>query len=92
MGTSKEWFYAYSQKNTVSMVVTEWGQIPVGAGLAFADKYFETGGVTMTYFELHVKVHYMKLQHGNAVEITSILLLKTTATQWERLLSVRKPY
>jgi pyruvate dehydrogenase E1 component alpha subunit len=25
------------------------GQI-VGAGLAFADKYFETGGVTMTYF------------------------------------------
>ena len=26
------------------------GQIPVGAGLAFADKYFETGGVTMTYF------------------------------------------
>jgi pyruvate dehydrogenase E1 component alpha subunit len=22
----------------------------VGAGLAFADKYFETGGVTMTYF------------------------------------------
>jgi TPP-dependent pyruvate/acetoin dehydrogenase alpha subunit len=42
--------YAYSQKNTVSMVVTESGQIPVGAGLAFADKYFETGGVTMTYF------------------------------------------
>jgi TPP-dependent pyruvate/acetoin dehydrogenase alpha subunit len=32
------------------MVVTECrGQIPVGAGLAFADKYFETG-VTMTYF------------------------------------------
>jgi pyruvate dehydrogenase E1 component alpha subunit len=26
------------------------GQIPVGAGLAFADKYFETGGVTLTYF------------------------------------------
>ena len=26
------------------------GQIPVGAGLAFADKYFNTGGVTMTYF------------------------------------------
>ena len=25
-------------------------QIPVGAGMAFADKYFETGGVTMTYF------------------------------------------
>jgi TPP-dependent pyruvate/acetoin dehydrogenase alpha subunit len=38
------------------------GQIPVGAGLAFADKYFETG-VTMTYFvmELHVKAHYTKL-------------------------------
>ncbi len=26
------------------------GQIPVGAGIAFADKYFETGGVTLTYF------------------------------------------
>ena len=26
------------------------GQIPLGAGLAFADKYFETGGVTLTYF------------------------------------------
>jgi pyruvate dehydrogenase E1 component alpha subunit len=25
-------------------------QIPVGAGMAFADKYFETGGVTLTYF------------------------------------------
>ena len=25
-------------------------QIPVGAGIAFADKYFETGGVTLTYF------------------------------------------
>ncbi|RYD31821.1 MAG: pyruvate dehydrogenase (acetyl-transferring) E1 component subunit alpha, partial [Verrucomicrobiaceae bacterium] len=25
-------------------------QIPVGAGIAFADKYFNTGGVTMTYF------------------------------------------
>jgi pyruvate dehydrogenase E1 component alpha subunit len=25
-------------------------QIPLGAGLAFADKYFETGGVTLTYF------------------------------------------
>ncbi len=24
--------------------------IPVGAGIAFADKYFETGGVTLTYF------------------------------------------
>jgi pyruvate dehydrogenase E1 component alpha subunit len=26
------------------------GQIPVGAGLAFADKYFETNAVTLTYF------------------------------------------
>jgi len=26
------------------------GQIPLGAGIAFADKYFETGGVTLTYF------------------------------------------
>ncbi len=25
-------------------------QIPVGAGIAFADKYFNTGGVTLTYF------------------------------------------
>ena len=25
-------------------------QIPVGAGMAFADKYFNTGGVTLTYF------------------------------------------
>jgi pyruvate dehydrogenase E1 component alpha subunit len=25
-------------------------QIPVGAGMAFADQYFETGGVTLTYF------------------------------------------
>jgi len=25
-------------------------QIPVGAGMAFADKYLETGGVTLTYF------------------------------------------
>jgi hypothetical protein len=25
------------------------GQIPVGAGLAFADKYFETNAVTLTY-------------------------------------------
>lgn len=25
------------------------GQIPLGAGLAFADKYFETGGVTLCY-------------------------------------------
>ena len=25
-------------------------QIPVGAGIAFAEKYFETGGVTLTYF------------------------------------------
>jgi pyruvate dehydrogenase E1 component alpha subunit len=33
------------------MVVTELGgQIPVGAGLAFADKYFETNAVTLTYF------------------------------------------
>jgi pyruvate dehydrogenase E1 component alpha subunit len=34
-----------------------------GAGLAFADKYFETGGVTMTYFVMaqHVKVLYTKL-------------------------------
>jgi pyruvate dehydrogenase E1 component alpha subunit len=36
-----------SQKNTVSH--GGHGMIPVGAGLAFADKYFETGGVTMTY-------------------------------------------
>lgn len=26
------------------------GQIPLGAGLAFADKYFERDGVTLTYF------------------------------------------
>ncbi len=26
------------------------GQIPLGAGLAFADKYFNKGGVTLTYF------------------------------------------
>jgi TPP-dependent pyruvate/acetoin dehydrogenase alpha subunit len=33
------------------MVVTVvGGQIPVGAGLAFADKYFETNAVTLTYF------------------------------------------
>ncbi|HBZ43120.1 MAG TPA: pyruvate dehydrogenase (acetyl-transferring) E1 component subunit alpha [Maritimibacter sp.] len=25
-------------------------QVPIGAGLAFADKYLETGGVTFTYF------------------------------------------
>jgi hypothetical protein len=25
--------------------------------------------------ELHVKVHYMKLQHGNAVEITSSFIV-----------------
>jgi hypothetical protein len=32
----------------------------------------------MTYFvmELHVKVHYMKLQHGNAVEITSSFIVE----------------
>jgi pyruvate dehydrogenase E1 component alpha subunit len=33
------------------MVVTDCRRAnSVGAGLAFADKYFETGGVTMTYF------------------------------------------
>jgi hypothetical protein len=26
--------------------------------------------------ELHVKVHYMKLQHGNAVEITSSFIVE----------------
>ena len=26
------------------------GQIPLGAGIAFADKYFERGGVTICYF------------------------------------------
>lgn len=26
------------------------GQIPLGAGIAFADKYFDRGGVTITYF------------------------------------------
>ena len=26
------------------------GQIPLGAGLAFGDKFFQTGGVTLTYF------------------------------------------
>jgi hypothetical protein len=30
----------------------------------------------------------MKLQHGNAVEITSSFIVENNATQWERLLSV----
>jgi hypothetical protein len=46
------------------MVVTDCRRTnPVGAGLAFADKYFETGGVHMTYFVMEqlVKDHFTKL-------------------------------
>jgi pyruvate dehydrogenase E1 component alpha subunit len=62
------------------------GQIPVGAGLAFADKYFETNAVTLTYFgdgAAH-KVLYEALTwlYGN---YQSFLSLKITVTRWELL-------
>jgi hypothetical protein len=49
----KRWFYAYFLSEDHRFLW--WSRdcrraIPVGAGLAFRDKYFETGGVTMTYF------------------------------------------
>jgi hypothetical protein len=57
----------------------------VGAGLAFADKYFETGGVTMTYFgdgaarqgSLHEALIY---GYGN---FRCFLLWRTMVTRWE---------
>jgi TPP-dependent pyruvate/acetoin dehydrogenase alpha subunit len=70
------------------MVVTDCRRTnPVGAGLAFADKYFETGGVTMTYFgdgaarqgSLHEALTWL---YGN---YQLFLSLKTTVTQWELL-------
>jgi hypothetical protein len=53
---------AYFLKNTVFMVVTDCRRTnSVGAGL-FADKYFETNGVTLTYFVMElVKDHFTKL-------------------------------
>jgi pyruvate dehydrogenase E1 component alpha subunit len=43
-GTSKEWVVPciFSPKSTLWWSRVVGGQIPVGAGLAFADKYFET--------------------------------------------------
>jgi TPP-dependent pyruvate/acetoin dehydrogenase alpha subunit len=85
------WFYAYFLKRTpFSWWSRNGGQIPVGAGLAFADKYFETGGVTMT-MEMHV-VHYMKLQHGNAVEITSSFIVENNGYAMGTSVERTKPY
>jgi hypothetical protein len=39
-------------KEHVLLVVTEWGTDPSRSRISFADKYFETGGVTMT-MEMH---------------------------------------
>jgi TPP-dependent pyruvate/acetoin dehydrogenase alpha subunit len=62
------------------------GQISVGAGLAFADKYFETNAVTLTYFgdgAARQGSCTKPLTYGNVMEITSFLSLKTTVTRWE---------
>jgi pyruvate dehydrogenase E1 component alpha subunit len=50
-GLLNGWFHAYFlQRAPLLWWSRNWGQIPVGAGLAFADKYFETNAVTLTYF------------------------------------------
>jgi hypothetical protein len=47
----------------------------------------------MTYFgELHVKVHYMKLQHGNAVEITSSFIVEKRLRNGNVCWAYCKPY
>jgi pyruvate dehydrogenase E1 component alpha subunit len=64
------------------------GQIPVGAGLAFADKYFETNAVTLTYFgdgaarqgSLHEAFNMAMLW-----KLPVVLSLKITVTRWELL-------
>jgi pyruvate dehydrogenase E1 component alpha subunit len=64
------------------------GQIPLGAGLAFADKYFETGGVTLTYFgdgaarQVHCDEALTWLCYGNYLLFLSS---KTTVMRWELL-------
>jgi pyruvate dehydrogenase E1 component alpha subunit len=62
------------------------GQNPVGAGLAFADKYFETNAVTLTYFgdgaarqgSLHEAFNMAMLW-----KLPVVLSLKITVTRWE---------
>jgi len=62
-------------------------QIPVGAGMAFADKYFNTGGVTLTYFGARrctPRLRYTKLL-TLATELAKFLLfsfVKTMDMQW----------
>jgi pyruvate dehydrogenase E1 component alpha subunit len=81
------WFYAYFLKEHRFYgghgIVG--GQIPLGA-VSFADKYFETGGVTLTYFgdgAAH-KVPYEALT-WLYVNYQLFLSLKITVTQWELL-------
>ena len=65
------------------------GQIPLGAGIAFADKYFGRGGVTITYFGDGAARQGSLMRHstwrwpGNC---RLFLSLKITDTRWELLL------
>jgi pyruvate dehydrogenase E1 component alpha subunit len=62
------------------------GQIPVGAGLAFADKYFETNAVTLTYFVMvQLKALCEAFNMAMLWKLPVVLSLKITVTRWELL-------
>ena len=67
------------------------GQIPLGAGLAFADKYFGRDGVTITYFgDGAARQGSLHETFNMAMDwkLPVVFIVKIMDTLWELLLRV----
>ena len=62
------------------------GQVPLGAGIAFAEKYRGTKNVTLTYMgdgAVRQGAFPRGVEHGDDLELRSFSSLRTTTTRWE---------